>query len=62
MARMKGYFHLSGDHAVLPGALVKFHKRFNHKWIAQVNELILTIEFAEQETEHKMTAEKKIRQ
>jgi hypothetical protein len=42
-----------------PAALVKFRKRFNHKRLAQINELILAAESAGQKTERKRNEEKK---
>jgi len=42
-----------------PVALVKFRKRFNHKRLAQINELILAAESADQEPGQKRTAEKR---
>lgn len=42
-----------------PVALVKFRKRFSHKRLTKVNELILAAESAEREAEEKRTAEKR---
>lgn len=42
-----------------PAALVAFCKRANHKRLAQVNELILPAESADQETERKRNEERK---
>ena len=42
-----------------PVALVKFLKRFSHKRLTKVNELILVDESAEREAEEKRTAEKR---